>query len=214
MKKCMECNAEVDDRASVCPKCGGSTLVGSYSAQDALSLLDNMKGQQEAKEHVDRGARLFMQGKYDEAISECRKAIDINPMNATAHGNLGNALIHQGKVSEAIPWLEKALELNPNLEGVPAALAHAKSVGSAKKSGCFVATACYGNPDCNQIKILRTYRDEHLSVSFWGRILIRVYYSFSPALARGLNKHPQLRLIVRRRFLDPFVLWIQRSLGY
>lgn len=59
MKKCLECNAEVDDRAYVCPKCGGSTLMGSYSAEDALSMLDALKGQGEAAQHVDRSAQLL-----------------------------------------------------------------------------------------------------------------------------------------------------------
>ena len=38
MRKCVDCNAEVDDRAHVCPKCGGGTLVRSYSAEDTLDI--------------------------------------------------------------------------------------------------------------------------------------------------------------------------------
>ena len=132
MKTCVKCNAEVDDRAYICPKCGGGTLIGSYTAEDALSLLDTMKGQYKGKEHVDRSAQLYAQGRFGEAMSELQADLKIAPMNPTAHGNMGAVLLKQGKPKEAIQWLEKALELNPNLEGVPAALAQAKAAVTQK----------------------------------------------------------------------------------
>jgi tetratricopeptide (TPR) repeat protein len=137
MKKCLNCNTQVDDKAHVCPKCGGSTLMGSYSAADALAMLDGLKDMGKAREHVDRSAQLFQAGRYPEAIAELQAAIKVNPMNAVAHGNMGCVLLKQGKTSEAIPWLEKALQLDPNIEGVPAELAQAKASSQPRKSGGF-----------------------------------------------------------------------------
>lgn len=214
MKKCVECNAEVDDRAHVCPKCGGFTLIGSYSAEDALSLLDSMKDQSRAAEHVDKSAHLFSQGRLEEAIAELNIALKLNPMNPTAHGNMGHFLLTQGKPKEAIPWLEKALELNPNLEGVPQVLAEAKAkAANTESSACFVATACYGDPDCREVRVLRAYRDERLVRSTWGRLLVRIYYAYSPALSFWLEKRPVLRSIVRKRILNPIVTWLQKAKG-
>jgi len=127
MKKCLGCNAEVDDKAYCCPKCGGTTLMGGYSAGQALSILGTMKDQSKSAEHVDRSAQLFAQGRLKEAIAELDRALEIAPMNPTAHGNMGVILLQQGKPKEAIPWLERALELNPNLGGIPRVLAEAKA---------------------------------------------------------------------------------------
>ena len=109
-----------------CPHCGGTAF---YAAdQGAIDMLDSMSRQAEAKQHVDRGAQLLLQGRYAEAETELRRGIEINPMNATAHGNMGGIFLRQGQPENAIPWLERALELNPRLEGVPQALAQARAM--------------------------------------------------------------------------------------
>ena len=128
MKKCIKCDNEVEELTHVCPKCGGKTFIGSYSAEDALSALDTIKHQSEAAQHVDKSAELFITGRFEEAKKELETALKLNPMNPTAHGNMGVILLKQGKAKEAIPWLEKALQLNPDLEGIPQALSEAKSV--------------------------------------------------------------------------------------
>lgn len=48
------------------------------------------------------------QGKIDEAISECKKAIDIDPSFGNPYNDIGAYLIEKGKLDEAIPWLEQA----------------------------------------------------------------------------------------------------------
>ena len=49
----------------------------------------------------------------DEAISEWRKAIKLDPNDAGAHNSLGTALAAKGKVDEAISEFRKAIELDP-----------------------------------------------------------------------------------------------------
>lgn len=204
MKKCLECDANVDEGAYVCPKCGSSTLMGSYSGADALSMLDTMKNQAAAAEHVDRGAKLFFESRFDEAAVELKDAINLAPQNATAHGNMGHLLIKQGKPAEAIPWLQKALELNPKIEGAASALVEAKQAASAK-NGCFVATACFGDPGCVEVNVLRAWRDQYLAFSVWGRAAIRAYYSVSPPMAVWLQSRPKARMAVREKLLRPLV---------
>ena len=52
-------------------------------------------------------------GQLDEAIACYRKAIELDPKNATAHSNLGNALRAKGQLDEAIACYKKAIELDP-----------------------------------------------------------------------------------------------------
>ncbi|MBC8869031.1 MAG: tetratricopeptide repeat protein [Planctomycetes bacterium] len=133
MKKCCSCNAEVERLRPVCPNCGGRLFFDAMTPTDYAEWSKTGRTAVEARKHVDRGARLFMQGRYDEAKAEYQKAIQINPLNATAYGNLAHALEKQGKRGEAIPYLEKALELNPHLEGVPEALARLKRLERATR---------------------------------------------------------------------------------
>ena len=74
-----------------------------------------------------------------------------------------------------------------------------------KKSGdCFIATACYQDPDAPEILVLREWRDTVLSRHTAGRAFINIYYRIGPSLAYGLKRHPSLLGFVRRR-LDSHV---------
>jgi tetratricopeptide (TPR) repeat protein len=48
------------------------------------------------------------------AERQCRKALELNPKNATVHSTLGVALAHQGKLDEAIRHFTEAVRLNPS----------------------------------------------------------------------------------------------------
>lgn len=50
------------------------------------------------------------QGKIEDAISECKKAIQIDPEFGTPYNDIGAYLIEKGEYDEAIPWLERALQ--------------------------------------------------------------------------------------------------------
>ena len=53
------------------------------------------------------------QHKLDEAISEYRQAIQLDPKSALPHNNLGNVLSNQGKAEEAISEYRQAIQLDP-----------------------------------------------------------------------------------------------------
>src|SRR6266446_2105635 len=50
------------------------------------------------------------QGKIEEAIAECKKAIQIDPEFGNPYNDIGAYLIELGRFEEAIPWLERATE--------------------------------------------------------------------------------------------------------
>lgn len=63
-----------------------------------------------AEAHTFLGWALSFQGRYEDAIAECRKAIEIDPDFGNPYNDIGSYLIEKGRLDEAIPWLEKAVE--------------------------------------------------------------------------------------------------------
>ena len=60
------------------------------------------------------GDALAQDGQTDEGIAHLRKALEIAPDYALAHGNLGTALTRKGDLNGAIPEFRRALEIDPN----------------------------------------------------------------------------------------------------
>jgi protein O-mannosyl-transferase len=60
------------------------------------------------------GTALLKTGRVDEAISQFRKALEIQPGYAVAHNNLGNAFLRLGRTADSYAELEKALEFDPS----------------------------------------------------------------------------------------------------
>jgi tetratricopeptide (TPR) repeat protein len=50
------------------------------------------------------------QGKIEDAIAECKKAIHVDPEFGTPYNDIGAYLIEKGECDAAIPWLERALQ--------------------------------------------------------------------------------------------------------
>ena len=49
-------------------------------------------------------------GRIDDAIAECRKAIEVDPTFGNPYNDIGAYLLQKGETDEAIPWLLRALE--------------------------------------------------------------------------------------------------------
>jgi tetratricopeptide (TPR) repeat protein len=61
-----------------------------------------------AEAHTFLGWAYSFQGRLDEAIAECRKAIALDPDFGNPYNDIGVYLIERGDLSGAIPWLEQA----------------------------------------------------------------------------------------------------------
>lgn len=85
-------------------------------------------------------------------------------------------------------------------------------VKSKKKQGCFIATACYGSYESEEVIAFRRYRDEILIYKWIGKLSIYIYYRISPPIASLLRKIPFLRLFVRDYILRPILNFITRKL--
>jgi Tfp pilus assembly protein PilF len=61
-----------------------------------------------AEAHTYLGWTYSFQGRYEEAIAQCRLAIGVDPDFGNPYNDIGSYLVHLGRIDEAIPWLEKA----------------------------------------------------------------------------------------------------------
>ena len=75
---------------------------------------------------------------------------------------------------------------------------------SSSSRGCYIATMAYGDYDHPQVMILRKFRDETLSNTFFGRSFIKFYYAISPYLVKLLKNKEYLNKKIRN-LLDQFV---------
>ena len=88
--------------------------------------------------------------------------------------------------------------IKDTLQFIEAAKRGDYDVQTSKKSGCYIATAVYGSYMCNEVLALRKFRDEHLQTNFAGRLVVKIYYFLSPALARHINPESAVGIFSRR----------------
>jgi tetratricopeptide (TPR) repeat protein len=87
----------------------------AYDAQmrgeldDAVALYRrSLEAHATAEAHTFLGWTYSFQGRLDEAIEECKKAIAVDPGFGNPYNDIGAYLIQMERYDEAIPWLEKA----------------------------------------------------------------------------------------------------------
>jgi tetratricopeptide (TPR) repeat protein len=61
-----------------------------------------------AEGYTFRGWAMSFQDRFDEAIEECLKAIELDPTFGNPYNDIGCYLMEQGKLDQAIEWLQKA----------------------------------------------------------------------------------------------------------
>ena len=63
-----------------------------------------------AEAHTFLGWTYHFQGKVQDAIAECKRAIEVDPDFGNPYNDIGAYLISLGRQDEAIPWLERAIQ--------------------------------------------------------------------------------------------------------
>jgi tetratricopeptide (TPR) repeat protein len=61
-----------------------------------------------AEAHTFLGWTYSFQGRLDDAIEQCKKAIAVDPDFGNPYNDIGAYFLQKGRPDEAIPWLEKA----------------------------------------------------------------------------------------------------------
>lgn len=63
-----------------------------------------------AEAHTFLGWTYHYQGKVEDAISECKRAIKVDPEFGNPYNDIGSYLISLGRLDEAVPWLAQAIQ--------------------------------------------------------------------------------------------------------
>src|ERR1041385_8350374 len=76
-------------------------------------MISPLASAQSVKDLFERAAQYFYDGKYDKAISDYEKIIELEPNFAPAYNALGLAMKVQGaKTDDVVYYFKKALELD------------------------------------------------------------------------------------------------------
>jgi tetratricopeptide (TPR) repeat protein len=77
---------------------------------EAISLYrKSIEAYPTAEAHTFLGWTYSFQGRYEDAIEECKRAIEVDPDFGNPYNDIGAYLVNLGQLDEAIPWLEKAI---------------------------------------------------------------------------------------------------------
>jgi tetratricopeptide (TPR) repeat protein len=83
----------------------------SGALDEAVDLyLESIETYPTAEAYTFLGWTYSFQGRLEEAIEECKLAIQIDPDFGNPYNDIGAYLIDLDRLDEAIPWLEKAVE--------------------------------------------------------------------------------------------------------
>jgi TPR repeat protein len=160
------------------------------------------------------GGTISTRGK---AIQSYERAIELGHDEALTRYYLGllhsaNYKVVGGHKDKAIENLQRVVDM----KGIDSELGmeSAKEIEklTAKKSGCFIATAAYGSPQAEQVGVLCEFRDRVLSLSLLGRCFIRFYYWASPPIASYVGSRDRLRRAARNILVGPALKLARRCL--
>jgi Tfp pilus assembly protein PilF len=77
--------------------------------EEAIALFTlSLEAAPTAEGYTFRGWAYSFQGRLDDAIEECRKAIATDPEFGNPYNDIGCYLVEQGKGEQAISWFERA----------------------------------------------------------------------------------------------------------
>ena len=82
--------------------------LGNYEAA-IESFRASIAAQPTAEAHTFLGWSLSHLGRIDEAIAQCKIAIEVDPDFGNPYNDIGVYLIDLGRLAEAVPWLQKAI---------------------------------------------------------------------------------------------------------
>ena len=89
----------------------GGRLIQAHRFDAAIAVLTrSIEVYPTAEAYTFRGWAYSHLDRVDEAIAECKRAIEVDPTFGNPYNDIGAYLIQQGKPDEAIPWLERATQ--------------------------------------------------------------------------------------------------------
>lgn len=92
------------------------TVAGSPLPEESVPSEETVSipSEETAEQHYQRGVALTEKGRYEQAISEFTKAIEMDSTYSDAYSGRGRAYCRKGDCSSAIADYTQAIELDPN----------------------------------------------------------------------------------------------------
>ncbi len=146
---------------------------GAQNKEELARLLFESARRAVALDESDAEARTMLARAYastqqpDAGIAEARRAVDLNPHNATANNVLGVTLaLGAARYEEGIPWFDRALQLNPldpqyYLIATQLAFAHL-GAGQFEKAAEYAHDAIRQQPDFLETRVVLASALGHL----------------------------------------------------
>jgi len=159
-----------------------------------IETLSHAKGSEKAAAILKRFLESFQGGEARVMVIYAMGALGMGsnkPILEYYRDNTGN--IPEGRAAKL------ALENFGTLAVFDLIRKHAATYGTPDraKSGCFVATAAFGDINSHEVVTLRSFRDKVLLRSQIGRLAVWIYYSVSPTIAAHIECSPSRRAITR-----------------
>ena len=129
----------------------------NQSAALALKALAIDDPDSQVRAHGLLGAIYTVQGKYEQALSEVNRALEMNGSDASAYASRGGVLLWQGRVDEAITSIETAQRFDPQMRaGNNYNLAFAYYMAGRFRDAVTLADrGLLKNPDFHNFQVIR-----------------------------------------------------------
>jgi len=203
---CIECGKKVSSEAKCCPHCGKDPrTIGCFVCNEPVRY------SQKVHPECDRSLHFF-------SCQACHKSFNYDKyFNETPPSDD----CYEGRHSGTCPYCghifyfwkcdlcgRQVLEAEAKRRGeIP--YNHYHSLCDKKRSKCFIATAIYDSPSAREVLLLKSFRDNTLMSSYFGRQFIKFYYYISPPIANFLSKHAFWKKLVKYGLLEPFLRLIK-----
>jgi Tfp pilus assembly protein PilF len=96
------------ERALELWRLGTARLLSGSLAEAVECFTRSLAAHPTAEAYTFRGWAYSFEGRLDDAIEECRRAIAVDPAFGNPYNDIGCYLLQQGRPDEAVAWFEKA----------------------------------------------------------------------------------------------------------
>lgn len=159
-----------------------------------LRLFEYLSGVHTPNLHLELGFIYAEKGQNEQAAAHWRKVLEAEDLDEEVVG-------------------EEAVQLRAETKKKARNNLAVSGPETSSKSGCFLATCVYGGYENKEVQILERYRDDVLSKTQIGAVLVRLYYQVSPWLVKRVERHDLFKRIVRAVVIAPFVAYARLRCG-
>lgn len=168
--------------------------IAPYEKSSASEPIGIETPQMEFQKYFKLGLSLMEEARWDEAIEEFKKAIEINPGDAEVHKRIGIAYGKKNMLGLALYHLKKSMELNPGQKGAEEL---SNIVQSLEKSGIRPEEPSHVKAKIQEMLGLKVQSSFH-----GGGVIITEVEFDSPAFNAGLRQGDIIIEVNRKEIRD------------